>query len=355
MVNKRKLKILFLQKTPCIRNYKMAQALRKLGHHITLAYTDKKLSDAYSGLSDCIYNDLVKISDYRELWDISKKYDLVHSHNEPDTLSVAALACPIPLIHDTHDLISLRRPDNMDFRYFEGIANRGAAGRIYTTIYQQREAATLYAPDGPSLVFNNYASEDDLPSNFLPKISKKDGEVHFVYEGGIGYRHRDFRPIFVEMAMKGLHIHIYPAKFDPKIATFFSKFEKIHYNKPVSPKALLEEMTQFDYGIIPWNLENANKKFLDTTIANKLFEYIAAGLPVATTSIQSYEDWFEKNPLGVTFRTVDELISKIDTLSEMRNLPFSEHIYTFEREIHKVESFYYLVLKKQGIDTSLNN
>ena len=51
----RPLNILFVQDSPCIRNYKMATALRTRGHRVSLAYTMKRLSESYRGLSDETY------------------------------------------------------------------------------------------------------------------------------------------------------------------------------------------------------------------------------------------------------------------------------------------------------------
>lgn len=341
------LRVLFVQNTPCIRNYKMAQALRSLGHDVTLAYTTKSLSEKYPGLSDTVYTQSLKFSGNRDLWTLSKHFDLVHCHNEPDMLTVAALAGDAPVIHDTHDLISLREEDNPNTRFFEGIANRGAHGRIYTTPYQMEEAAALYDVAGPSLVFYNYASASDLPQTFHPKLSASDGELHFVYEGSISKkRHRDFNKIFVEIAARGAHVHIYPAKWDDDLDVFFKRNPRLHYYPPVSPKQIMEEMTRYDVGIIPWNLESGNRRFLDSTIANKLFEYLAAGMPVAASAIKSYCNYFASNPVGVTFETVDELFEKLPDLQQMiATVDFSKHVYTFEGQIQQIETFYRRILQ----------
>ena len=42
------LNILFVQEWPCIRNYKMATALRGKGHRVSLAYAKAKLSQIQS-------------------------------------------------------------------------------------------------------------------------------------------------------------------------------------------------------------------------------------------------------------------------------------------------------------------
>jgi len=343
------LNILFLQNSPCIRNYKYATALRKKGHNVSLAYTDIKLSQRYKNLDDDTYVENIKIESYPKLWDISKNYDIIHSHNEPDLYTVAALGGDVPVVHDTHDLISLRDSDP-NLKYFEGLANRASHGRIYSTPYQRDEAKSLYGVKGDSLVFYNYASEEHLPKKFLPKLSQKDGKIHFVYEGGIyvtNGRHRDFGDQFVELAKRGICVHIYPDNFFQDVAEYFAPYENVYYNHPIPPHELIETMTQFDFGIIPWNLVKGNVRFLASTIANKLFEYMAAGLPVATANITSYINYFKENPTGVTFESIDDLIKKLPKLQEIKaKVDFSKEVYTYEGEIDKVVEFYKQIIKK---------
>lgn len=340
------LKILFLQNSPCIRNYKYAVALRKRGLVIDLAYTEKSLAERYPGLSNNVYNNIFKINSYPQLWNLAQNYDLIHSHNEPDTLTVAALACNKPLIHDTHDLISLRNQNKPDLGYFEGIANRAPAGRIYSTEFQKELAFKMYNFEAISEVFYNFISEDDKPKQFKEKLSEKDGKVHIVYEGGIGgAKHRNFHNIFIELAKLGFEIHIYPALYMDKTAEIFSSYKNIHYYKPVSPTILMEEMTKYDFGIIPWNVTRENKLFLDSTIANKLFEYLAAGLPVIASEVESYVRFFKQNELGITFREPKEILDKLSILNKIKDeLRDKGRVFSYEQNAEKIIKFYHKVI-----------
>lgn len=350
------LKILFVQESPCIRNYKMATALRSRGHSVSLAYTKERLSQMYPGLDDNVYNRCYHIKSFPQLWDLSRNFDIIHCHNEPDILTVAALAGTTPVIHDTHDLISLRADNDANLIYFEGIANRGAAGRVYVTPYLLQTAQKMYGVQGPSIVFYNYASRADLPTEFLPKLSKADGLVHLVYEGGIGgNRHRDFIALFNDLAKNNIHIHIYPSFYNEQLAVYFSANKNIHYNRPCSPKKIMRQMTQYDLGIIPFNLEKCNKQFLDTSLANKLFEYLAAGLPVLTSSLKSYNDFFNEYPVGFTFENIDDLKIKIPQLLEKsKTTDFTKYIFTYESQVPLLEELYMKVLEQNHTGDTTN-
>jgi SAM-dependent methyltransferase len=343
----RRLNVLFVQQAPCIRNYKMATALRARGHRVSLAYTQGRLSQMYPGLSDETYDEVIHLADFKHLWDISGRYDLVHCHNEPDILTVAALAGSTPVVHDTHDLISLRGGGDETLRFFEGIANRGAHGRVYSTPQQLEEARRLYGGSGRSLVFHNYASAADLPKRRLAKLSQTDGKVHVVYEGGIGTTaHRDFCRLFRRLAEKGICIHIYPTAYDERVAQLFAGLDNIDYRQPTSPRQIMEQMTQYDFGIIPFNLDKGNKRFLDSTIANKLFEYLVAGLPVCTSPLATYKEFFRTHPVGVTFEDADDLVRQIPKLRRIAaETDFSRFVFTYEQEIPRLERFYQAVLE----------
>lgn len=350
-VNKRPLNILFVQEAPCIRNYKMATALRSRGHSVSLAYTKARLSQMYKGLGDDVYNRCIRIQNYRQLWDISSDYDVVHCHNEPDVLTVAALAGDTPVVHDTHDLVSLRAAgEDESLSYFEGVANRGADGRVYTTPFQMQEASELYGVDGPSLVFYNYASQSDIPSSLLPKLSEKDGRFHLVYEGGVGVQgHRDFSELFLSVASDAVRIHIYPTRYVEQIADIFKPNPYIAYHKPLSLKEIIRQMSQYDAGIIPFNMEKGNKRFLDSTIANKLIEYLAAGLPVVASPLKSYVEYFKDNPVGFVFHTPDDIVSRIDELKDIaEKTDLTRYVRTYESEIGRMVAFYQHVIRGGG-------
>ena len=343
----RRFKILFVQESPCIRNYKMARALRGRGHSVSLAYTRLRLSQMYKGLSDEVYERCVKIDDLRALWELSGEFDLVHCHNEPDVLSVAALGGEAPVIHDTHDLISLRAGGDANLAFYEGLANRAAAGRVYTTPYQMEEARRLYGVKGPCLVFYNYASQADLPRRRLPKLSQQDGGFHLVYEGGIGGRgHRDFSELFIALARAGITVHIHPTARNPELERLFAGEPNIRYHAPASPREIMEIMTRYDAGIIPFNLEKGNRRFLDSTIANKLFEYLAAGLPVVTSDLKSYREFFRENPVGFVFREAGEVVEGLPRLRELAaTVDFNAQVRTYEGEVHRLEDFYRRILE----------
>jgi hypothetical protein len=358
-INYPKLNILFIQESVGIRCYKFAKALISKGHKITLGYVSKKGSETYKGLDDSIFERCIKINDIQKIGDLCKNFDVIQCHNEPDYLTLQALTGNRPVIHDTADLISLRDIENANTSFFEGLANKLAHGRIYSTVYQKAKAESIYELKTPALVFGNYISESDRPKEFLPKLSSVDNLIHIVYQGSISlYKHRNFIDIFITLVKQGLVVHIYPVTYNKELADFFNEIPNIYYHEPVTPGKLLTELTKYDIGIIPWNLELGQKSFLDTTIANKLYEYLAAGLPVITSDVKSYRDYFAVNPVGSVFENFENIIEKLKSLIlSCKNKKLVNFALSYENEIYKLEKFYFEVInefnKKNNIPSNI--
>lgn len=336
----RRLKVLFVQDSPCIRNFKIASALGARGHEVTLAYTQRKLSQMYN-LSDETYAASVKVASVQELWDLSRGFDLVHCHNEPDIWSVAALAGPRPVVHDTHDMLSLRHPDNKDVGFVEAVANRGADGRVYVSQYLLEQARLKYGVDAEtSIVLHNYVGRQMLPSHMLPKLSARDGQVHLVYEGGITLHpgtHRSYMPLFTQLAGMGLHLHIFPSFADPELERAAQAVPLLHYHAPLSPEKLVTELSQYDYGLVPFVLQAHNRGHLDSALPNKLFEYLAAGLPVIATNLLSLREFILKNQVGFVF---DQATDVAQGLGSLGSLQVPQHRFTMENAIGGLEGLY---------------
>lgn len=378
-MNHNKLNILFVQEIPCIRNYKMAKALKSKGHSISLAYKKAKLSDLYN-LDDDVYDELIYIDNYKLLWDISKFYDIIHCHNEPDVLTVNCLAGDCPVIHDCHDLVSLREPINTGLKNIEGIANRGAHGRIYVSELQMKEANKLYDIDlDTSIVIHNYILRGSIlpfkipycnpPKNYeeylsrvktfehkipnLSKLSNTEGEIHIVYEGGISpcsERHRSFYQSFKKITDNKIHIHIYPVLYDEKYELESLKNPCFHYYQPVSPDKIIQELGKYDFGIIPFIKSNHNSRHLDTMLPHKLFEYLSAGLIILTTDLESIKIFLNKNKIPHYVYTDVEELTEEKLKNLMCELSFYIGHYCIEDEIDRLIKLYNDMIAIHSVD-----
>lgn len=335
---RRPLNILFLQDSPCIRNYKYADALHRRGHKVTLAYIDHRLSERYN-LDEGVYEDVVHVTDFKSFWNFAESFDLIHSHNEPDLYTVLAIGSTVPVIHDTHDLISLR-PETRTYRtqVLESLANTLSVGRITVSPFLLQQLDDRYGASYETVIYN-YALPDEAQCEPFEKLSRVDNKVHIVYQGGLvlGHSYRDPSELFISLSKHNYQIHIYPSHYSEKVRKLFSSHPNIHYNRPVSPTQLVRELARYDVGIIPFRVTDQTREILNASLGNKLFEYLAAGLPVLTPDLVSYERFFQEHGWGVTYKDTKDLLRKLPAALAMQH-PGKR--FLFEQQVGPLEKFY---------------
>ncbi len=357
-------KILFLEPQPCIRALKYAEGLRSTEDDVRLifAYTKKTLTQFY-GYGDELFDRMIKLEEeelpqqIRELFD-TENIDIVHSHNAPDFLTVAAIEASqgrIPVIHDIHDLISIRstpygtlHPRDPHALESERRAVTECDGLIYVTTGVEEACESTYPIDQkPTLVFPNYVPRRLIPSTLRRKLSENDGEIHMVYEGSIDSvnlgSHYDLKDIFKAIADQGIHIHIYASKENPDYAAFANENGYVHYHGHLHTKELLQEMTEYDYGWAGFNTAR-NKEHTDMVLANKVLEYVVCGLPVISFNHKTQQDFIEENGIGIVISEMDELSSRLREQPELDKVRARvlecRHDFAVEDEIGKVLDFY---------------
>ena len=364
------LKVLFLEPQPCIRALKYAAALKQgLGNRISLffGYLGYPLSKLY-GFGDDLF-DRVQLLDqekvHEDLRRIVGKFKphIIHSHNAPDSLTLAALdiAENVPVIHDVHEVLSIHDSgffmgDNEEkmvkYQENEKKACEKSDGRIYSTDGIKEYIQRKYDVDAQKdTVFYNYPLESAMPRFFKRKLSHDDNETHIVYIGCITSvvkgSHYDLRETFLNIAGQGVHIHVYPTINDitqsnetyKKLAQS-SRF--IHFHKTLSHSRLLHEITKYDFG---WaGLNNVkNKTHLGLALPNKVLEYVSSGLPVLAFPHNTIQHFVEKFGIGSIIRNLDELpevIKEVGITGIRNQVKKVRHELTIESKIHNLVGFY---------------
>ena len=173
-----RVRVLFLQRQPCIRALKYAVALRDARPEIVLgfAYQGRTLSEWY-GSGDDLFAGWWRLPADDPAIALAAAIDefrptLIHSHNLPDALTVLALDVAegrVPVIHDSHDLQSLRRTpyedgfaDPEDPAALEKAAVEGCAALVAVSAEMLAEIAARHRPPPLTLLFANYALARDV-------------------------------------------------------------------------------------------------------------------------------------------------------------------------------------------------
>ncbi len=367
----RNLPILFLEPQPCIRALKYAKGLKlAFGGNIRIVfgYLYRTLNELY-GHGDEVFDELVKLNPDNLEGDIKRLVNkfqpfVIHSHNAPDSLTVSAIEAvngEVPVIHDCHEALTLRETgyyatddeETIRIKYprQEKIANERSDGRIYVTEGVRDYIQQRYDVD-PSrdMVFYSYVNKSMVPSQLRRKISEKDGETHIVYIGTVTSiikdSHYDLREIFREIADHGIHVHVYVSIWGAKDKAYQHLADEndfIHYHGHLDQKSLLLEIPQYDFGWAGFNVNRKNREHLDVALPNKVFEYIACGLPVLAFPHKNLRKFLDRYNVGLVFDSMDEMASQLKNEkleSIRRDVLNSRYKFTVEKNISRLIQYY---------------
>src|SRR3954452_4647949 len=156
------LRVLFLQQQPCVRALKYAVGL---AGQVTLgfAYRGRTLSELY-GAGDELFEAWYPLGDFpaATLPEIVEAFepDVIHSHNLPDELTVLALdSADVPVIHDVHDMQSLRRTP-----YEDGFPEPEDPAELERRAVEEAAALVTISPE----LVEELAARYTLPRRVVP-------------------------------------------------------------------------------------------------------------------------------------------------------------------------------------------
>lgn len=315
-------KILFVQDTQCIRTYKIANSLKQIGIQVDLAYLIQ--SPQIGSLNNSLpYTKIIPINNIKEFLSYvnESNYDIIHCSNEPDYLTNLLLRTNKAVVHDCHDMTSFERDvTNAEF-VLEYIANSYSDGNIYITEKQRAYAyENLNISDKPTLLLKNYTSIQQKPKNYLPKISDQDQELHCVYEGWLEKELTHTRYLeekFLAVASKNIHVHFYTSDKKQYYQELEAKSNYIHWEGNCPTSKLIEEMTQYDVGLMLFNITKENKKSMESAWPNKVFEYLNAGLPIAFDNLPLIKEFNKEYKIGRTLDFQGDVLNQIQMIKNM--------------------------------------
>jgi glycosyltransferase involved in cell wall biosynthesis len=357
------MRVLFVQQQPCVRALKYAVALRRAFPSITLgfAYQGKTLSEWY-GSGDELFErwwDL-GLEPAKSLKAAAEEFrpDLIHSHNLPDSLTAIALelfAGRLPVVHDVHDLQSLRRtpyengfPEPHDVLELEQLVVEQCSALVAVSDELLEEIRARYRPTAPMLAFPNYALRRDLPS-VLPPTERRNGHTpRLVYQGTLSTNggHYDLREIFREIVGQGLSLDVYPSRPVTAYGELAAGLAGLRLHATLPSSQLLAVLPAYDFGWAGFN-SDLNGAHLDTCLPNKAYEYVGCGLPILTLRHRALARLVGDGYLGLSLATLDDLVGQLaalDLVEVRRQIASARLQLTVEANIHRLSDLYEAVV-----------
>jgi len=266
--------------------------------------------------------------------------DVIHCHNDPDWLvEVARRIKPdTPIIHDVHDLASMR-----DFQVDELIdqerrAMAMADAYIFPSQGYAREAKRFHnLPDSkPSKVLYSYCNMEMLLRPALPRIRGIAYEGNLVGTGAPHTMHyRDHRYLAQYLTQHNIPITFYGA--EGGLAHEYRKIGAICI--PILGYAnLIENISRHDWcfvGAEEWT------KTLQYSMPNKLFESIVAGVPAIVCNSEEAGEFVEEHGIGVHVHSIHEIPEIYERHEELRkNVLEKRHQFLMESQVDELVNLY---------------
>lgn len=276
------------------------------------------------------------VSQLREALRLHKDADIIHVHNEPSWMAlVAKEICPdIPVVLDIHDAMIFRSTDIKYKSAEERITFEWADGLVFVG----DKCREIIEPKQPSCVLPSYVNEQ----NYVFKNWQYIGGV--VYEGRLDtpedqdfMRYCNYVDLCNEFTKKEMPFHIYAPGGD--------KGKRKQYYKDICnlcvPKVyekLIAILGCHDWGLCG-NL--AEFREWDLAMPNKLFEYLAGGIPVIAMNAGEVGKFVTEHGFGIAVGSVDELKDRWDERAACQKNVFAKRFeWTMENHIHVLEELY---------------
>ncbi len=327
------MKILLVTQRCCIRTRKQAIALSQHNEVHLVSKNIPQNEEVFTTITH-YFGDEKTLADALSLY---KFVDIVYATAEPHWV-VAVIHRILPdkkIILDVHDSMIWRSTE---------LTHRSAEERL---VYNWVDALVVPSNSGKKIIRKTF--ELKVPIEVLPPYAN---EVVYqmnswAWRGGIVYQGRidlpsapsfmdydKYEELFTLLQKEEIPVHVYMPGSDNK------KWRKIYepiciWHNGLSYLPLIQSLGFYDWGLCG-NL----KKFREWDIAmpNKLFDYLAGGIPIIALNAKETGDFVEKHGFGISVSSIEEIKKRWDERDRcQKNVFLKRYDFTMEKHIHIVE------------------
>ena len=337
------LTIVYITRHGCIRCQKEAIPLINKGYEIhCFANKIPMFGEHYKTLS--IYQDIAQLENCIK---VHSDADIFHCHNEPSWFvsAVKSILPNKPIVIDIHDsmLIRIRPEDEDHVRISVDERNN----------FQLADALVFPSTPMRDLICNEFKLSQPsivLPSYVPRHLYRADawrwlGGV--VYEGRVDlpedlskdmefFSYCDYTELAKQFKEGGIQFHLYTPRKDEKIKQHYK--ELAHWRGAYPFNELIGKLIRHDWGLLGNITEHMAWEY---AMPNKLFEYIAAGIPIIAMNAKVAGEFVEKHGLGISVSSVDEIKARWKEHRQFRrNVAEHKYDWCMENHISVLEDLY---------------
>lgn len=340
---------LLVQYRPAIRVYKLAWVLRKLGYGVCIAHDpDRPLLEEHAWMGRLFPHIPVVSPDEVDV--LAEEMDLVVHFTVDTTLSDGGGSHPGYTLY-VGDIGSVRERSTAEKTEREAFNFKRARGLVFVSEEQACLAEDVFGPFGaPRLVLHNGPVEEMLlHGRARPRLSATDGKVHAVYSGVMSpdpSSSRHIQPLVEVVAGSDaivLHLIGAAGRTVPPALLELQATGRLVIDETVSTLDLIPSLSRFDVGLIYNNPEFEH--VVRAVRPNKLYEYLAAGLPVVTVAGSAAAQYLVERGAGVVIDDLSTVREAIEEARLLREAPgWPPPVETYESQAPAIQQFLESVL-----------
>jgi len=203
----------------------------------------------------------------------------------------------------------IRKPISMYYKRFEEKGASKFDGIVTATPYLEKK---FIKHNKNTVAVNNYPILSEfihLENNFDEK------DIDLIYIGGISGERGLFEMIKIANARPNLKISLcgrFISSEEEKKAMHMIKFDNIKFKGMLNRTEIQKELEKAKVGLV---LLEKNERFSES-LPIKMFEYMAAGIPVIATQFKLWEKIIKESSAGICInpKNTNDIIKKIETL-----------------------------------------
>ena len=335
----------------CIRVQKMAMPLIERGHHVSLI--GGKVPTGWESYKS--FNLCTDIEQYTEAIKLQVPHvDVFHCHNEPSWFVTAIKeVCDVPVILDVHDSYLARSTPEQATEALDSGEQHLRVSVEERNNFQLADALVFPGDEFRKTIVDEFGLEQPaltLPSYVPWKFycyQSRDWHGGLVYEGKVnlptetkgcntGFHYCDYTDVADRCSKISMDFHLYAARDDDKFKKHYDGKAFLH--KPMHYDELMKNLGRHDWGLVGNSIETRE---WEVAMPNKMFEYLATGMPVVSMNAKGCTNFLESTGMGIAVSNPEDLGSRWAEHRKVRERVIKERKnWTMENHIHKLEDFY---------------